>query len=57
MRNVEIKAKVHSVSDFLERAAKLSGSEGQIIEQEDTFYKVPQGRLKLRKFKVSCFKR
>lgn len=52
MRNVEIKAKVRCVIELIEKAAKLSGSDGQIIKQEDTFFKVPQGRLKLRKFEV-----
>ncbi|KAF2905967.1 hypothetical protein ILUMI_00198 [Ignelater luminosus] len=50
MRNVEIKAKVRNLADLISRAKKISNSEGTIIPQNDTFYKVQQGRLKLRKF-------
>lgn len=56
MKNVEIKAKVRCVVELIDRAAKLSGSNGEIIKQEDMFYKVPQGRLKLRKFEVRCLR-
>lgn len=55
MRNIEIKAKVRCVSDLIKKAANLSSSGEQIIKQEDTFYKVPEGRLKLRKFEVSGY--
>lgn len=53
MRNVEIKAKVRNLADLISRAKKLSDSEGTLIPQNDTFYKVQQGRLKLRKFEVN----
>lgn len=48
MRNVEIKAKVHDVEAICKIAERLSGSKPTIIQQDDTFYKVNTGRLKLR---------
>lgn len=48
--NVEIKAKVINPERFNELARNLSGEDPIIIEQEDTFFKVGSGRLKLRKF-------
>jgi adenylate cyclase class IV len=51
-RNVEIKASVPDFDDFLIRVKNLSGEEGTVIEQEDTFFNVPQGRLKLRVLQV-----
>lgn len=53
MRNIEIKAKIRNLSALLERAKSLSGTNGEIINQNDTFYTVQKGRLKLRKFEVS----
>lgn len=53
LRNVEIKAKVKNVGDIVTKAKKLSNSEGSWIEQDDVFFTVPQGRLKLRTFQVS----
>ncbi|KAK4886451.1 hypothetical protein RN001_002722 [Aquatica leii] len=50
MRNIEIKAKVRDLTNLLSKAEHVSNSKGCIINQYDTFYKVPQGRLKLRKF-------
>lgn len=54
LRNVEIKAKVKNLDDILSKAKKLSNSLGTWIEQDDVFFMVPQGRLKLRTFEVSC---
>uniref|UniRef100_A0A3B4UP18 Si:ch211-156b7.4 n=1 Tax=Seriola dumerili TaxID=41447 RepID=A0A3B4UP18_SERDU len=48
--NVEIKAKVSDMTQFAEKASKLSQSEGTIIRQHDTFFNCSQGRLKLRDF-------
>ncbi|BFZ05118.1 hypothetical protein BsWGS_08157 [Bradybaena similaris] len=47
-RNVEIKAKVADLEDLKARARLLAGDNGILIEQEDTFFHVPSGRLKLR---------
>ncbi|XP_045175178.1 uncharacterized protein LOC123536246 [Mercenaria mercenaria] len=49
--NVEIKARVKDVEHLKKLAAHFSGSEPTVIDQEDTFFNVPNGRLKLRKMK------
>ena len=49
-RNIEIKARITSVEDLLLRARAVAGSEAEAIAQDDTFFCVPQGRLKLREF-------
>jgi adenylate cyclase class IV len=50
-RNVEIKARIAGVQQLLPRALALPGAVGpELIEQDDTFFTVPQGRLKLRQF-------
>ncbi|KAK2859212.1 hypothetical protein Q5P01_003832 [Channa striata] len=48
--NVEVKAKVSDVTQFAEKACRLSQSEGTIIRQHDTFFNCSRGRLKLRDF-------
>jgi predicted adenylyl cyclase CyaB len=49
--NVEIKARISSVRDLLPKAQALSDDEhAQLIHQDDTFFTVPHGRLKLRVF-------
>ncbi|WP_088285270.1 class IV adenylate cyclase [Ideonella sp. A 288] len=49
--NVEIKARIASVEAMLPRALALSEDEhAQLIHQDDTFFTVPHGRLKLRVF-------
>ncbi|XP_050359770.1 uncharacterized protein LOC126779658 [Nymphalis io] len=48
MRNVEIKAKVNDFDKICKIAEELSGAPPTIIHQNDTFYKVNTGRLKLR---------
>ncbi|XP_034838081.1 uncharacterized protein [Maniola hyperantus] len=48
MRNVEIKAKINDYDAICEIAEALSGSTPTVIQQDDTFYKVNQGRLKMR---------
>ncbi|KAG5673267.1 hypothetical protein PVAND_003328 [Polypedilum vanderplanki] len=51
-RNIEIKAKLSDENEFNEKvkiAANLIGNkETEILKQHDVFFKVPQGRLKLR---------
>lgn len=49
-RNIEIKARIASVESLLPRARAVAGSEPELIVQDDTFFTVPHGRLKLREF-------
>lgn len=49
-QNVEIKARVTDPVSFRKTAANLTNSDGEVIRQTDTFFTVPQGRLKLRDF-------
>jgi len=52
-RNIEIKARVDNPGALRERAAALA-DEGPIgIAQDDTFFRCPAGRLKLRAFSSS----
>jgi predicted adenylyl cyclase CyaB len=46
--NIEIKARVRDFANIRFRAEKLSDTPVEVIPQEDTFFNVPQGRLKLR---------
>ena len=46
--NIEIKARVHDFQALQARAKALSDTPLQVIPQEDTFFNVPRGRLKLR---------
>ncbi|KAG7454330.1 hypothetical protein MATL_G00258550 [Megalops atlanticus] len=46
--NVEIKAAVRNLKFLIQRAKELSRSEGTLIRQQDTFFNVQKGRLKLR---------
>jgi len=49
--NVEIKARIASVQALLPRALALSEDKhAQLIHQDDSFFTVPHGRLKLRVF-------
>jgi len=49
-RNVEIKARIASVEALLPVARALADGDAELIEQDDCFYRVPHGRLKLRRF-------
>ena len=49
-RNIEIKARIDSIEAVLPRAQAIAHTEPELIVQVDTFFKVPQGRLKLREF-------
>jgi adenylate cyclase class IV len=49
-RNIEIKARIASVEVLLPHAQALAGGEPVLIDQDDTFFAVPHGRLKLRQF-------
>jgi predicted adenylyl cyclase CyaB len=49
--NIEIKARVHNLAGLRSRAEALSDTPVQVIPQEDTFFHVPKGRLKLRRLR------
>jgi adenylate cyclase class IV len=49
-RNIEIKARIDQLEALLPQARALAGGEAEVIEQDDTFFRVAQGRLKLRQF-------
>ncbi|XP_029036304.1 uncharacterized protein LOC114872822 [Osmia bicornis bicornis] len=51
MRNIEIKATINDPTDVVSRIKQLTDTDCVIINQHDTFFKVAEGRLKLRKFK------
>jgi predicted adenylyl cyclase CyaB len=46
--NIEIKARARDFDSVRSRAEALADAAVEIIPQEDTFFRVPQGRLKLR---------
>lgn len=48
--NIEIKARLTDPDGTRARAEQLSGGAATLIEQEDTFFPAPRGRLKLRCF-------
>ena len=51
--NVEIKARVGDVNKLLLNVLKFTDTpEGTEFLQEDTFFNINRGRLKLRQFKV-----
>ena len=49
-RNIEIKARIASVEAVLARATSIADGAPVVIDQDDTFFAVPHGRLKLRRF-------
>ena len=49
-RNIEIKASIDSVDVLLPRARALADGDPVTIVQDDSFFNVPHGRLKLRQF-------
>ena len=48
--NVEIKARIDSVEAMLPIARAIGGNEPQLIDQDDSFFRCADGRLKLRDF-------
>ena len=52
--NIEVKARTHDWDAQRALAEKLTGSQATLIEQVDTFFQVPVGRLKLRKLGPDC---
>jgi adenylate cyclase class IV len=49
-RNIEIKARIASIEALLPVAQALAGGTPELIAQDDSFFKVTHGRLKLREF-------
>jgi predicted adenylyl cyclase CyaB len=49
-RNIEIKARVASIDAVMPPARALAQHDAELIAQDDTFFQVPHGRLKLREF-------
>jgi adenylate cyclase class IV len=49
-RNIEIKARIDGVEALLPRAVALAVGPAERIAQDDSFFSVPHGRLKLRQF-------
>src|SRR5512137_2664738 len=49
-RNVEIKARVRDADAVRARAEALSDRPAVVLDKEDTFFRAPEGRLKLRIF-------
>jgi predicted adenylyl cyclase CyaB len=47
-RNVEIKARIAGIAALVPHAARLADGGPTILEQDDTFFASPHGRLKLR---------
>jgi adenylate cyclase class IV len=50
LRNVEVKARIPGIDALLPTARALANGEAELIVQDDTFFRVPMGRLKLREF-------
>lgn len=50
--NIEVKASVKDVEELKKLVLELSDGETTTINQQDTFFNVPNGRLKLRKLEV-----
>jgi predicted adenylyl cyclase CyaB len=48
MTNVEIKARVSDVEDFSARLIRLKPGKARVLVQEDVFFRISRGRLKLR---------
>ena len=49
-RNIEIKLRVDSIDALLPRARALAGADARTMLQDDSFFRVAHGRLKLREF-------
>jgi adenylate cyclase class IV len=47
-QNLELKARIHSLPDARRVAASLGARRRPTLEQVDTYFEVPEGRLKLR---------
>jgi predicted adenylyl cyclase CyaB len=47
-QNLELKARISSVSEAVRAAHRLNAHAKGVLQQRDIYYKVPHGRLKLR---------
>lgn len=52
-KNIEVKARIRDYEKLINEVQALCLSHGETIQQEDVFFNVPTGRLKLRKRAVS----
>ncbi len=52
-RNIEIKARVPDLTSVAKRAEAIADKGPFIIDQVDTFFRCPKGRLKLRRLSAS----
>lgn len=50
LRNIEIKAKARNLAQIRELVERLPVSSREVLDQEDTFFVVEKGRLKLGRF-------
>jgi predicted adenylyl cyclase CyaB len=53
-RNIEVKARIDDLATLRRRVAALPIRGEERLDQTDTFFQVPRGRLKLREFAVGC---
>ena len=53
-RNIEIKAKIRDLDSLVTLVEKIADSGPVVIEQDDTFFHCPDGRLKLRVLSDNC---
>ena len=49
-KNIEIKARIENYQSTIDRAKMLTDQRPTVINQDDTFFNCPNGKLKLRKF-------
>jgi predicted adenylyl cyclase CyaB len=49
-KNIEIKARVAALETVRAKALSLASGPGEVLRQTDTFFVVPEGRLKIREF-------
>jgi len=47
-RNTEIKSRLHSLEAVIKQISRMESSEPAVLNQEDTFFNIPDGRLKWR---------
>jgi predicted adenylyl cyclase CyaB len=52
-RNIEIKAGIDNVENWLPKAGTLANTRPTLIAQDDTYFRCPAGRLKLRVFSTT----